>query len=190
MLNIVFFCIVLIFLGIIFSKIKISIENFELNINKLDFNIKIGIFLFGFIKVFGIKCDKNGIKILGKRFSYEKIFKLNLEELILKNLKKKDVEIAEKLNIEVDIARFTLKIGAEDMFITAFLVTFLSGVIAVLLKKNVKKINSKKICYEVLPEFNKIELLYKGKIDISIKTLNIKNAIINTKNNKKAKEAV
>ena len=184
MLNIVFFCIIFIFLGFIFSKIKISVEKIELNINNTDFRIRIGIFLFGFLKVFGLKCDKNGITVLGKFFSYKKIFNLEFKEIIIKNLKKKELKMANKLNIKIDFARFTLRIGAENMFITVFLVTLISSLIPELLKKKIRKIDNKNIDYKILPEFNKIEIYYEGRTSLSIKTIDLKNVIFNTKNNK------
>ena len=184
MLNIVFFCILIIFLGLIFSKIKISVEKIELNINNADFRIRIGFFLFGFLKIFGIKCDKNGIIFLGKFFSYKKIFNLDFKEIKKKNLKKKDIKIADELNIKIDFARFTLKIGAENIFITVFLVTLISSLIPEFLKKKVRKVNNKNINYKILPEFNKLEFYYEGKIIFSIKTINLKNVVFNTRNNK------
>lgn len=179
MLNIVFFCLIFLFLGIIFSKIKIRIEKFELNINNANFNIKVGIVLFGFLKVFGAKLDKNGVKILWKKFTYEKIFKKSLKELLKSNLKKKDIEIAEKINFNIDTAKFTLRVGTEDMFITVFLVTFLSGIVAEILKKKIQNASNKNINYRVLPAFNKNEVYYEGKTDISIKTRKLGNLIFN-----------
>ena len=179
MLKIVFFCIFILFLGIVFSKIKINIEKLELNINKLKFNIKIGVFWFGFIKIFGIKFNENFIKIFGKKFSYEKLFKKSLLEIFKSNFNKKEIKMAEKLNFEVDKANFTLKIGTENMFITVFLVTFLSSAIAELLRRKMEKTNLKKINYKILPEFNKNQIFYEGNTSISIKTINLKKVIIN-----------
>lgn len=123
-------------------------------------------------RFFGAKCNKKGIKILNKNFSYEKLFKLSLEELVKKSIKdnKKNKKMMKNLNIKVDIARFTLKIGVQDMFITVFAVTFFSGIIAEILKNKMKKITSKSLQYKVVPEFNKFEISYEGETNISVKT--------------------
>lgn len=181
MLAIVFFCVSFIILGIIFSEIKIDIKKIELNISKANFDIKIGIYLFGFLKVFGIRCDKNGIKFLGKNFSYKKLFKLSFKEIILKNLKKKDIKIAEELKFKINLAKFTIRVGVKDMFVTVFLVTLISSLIAIFIKDKIQKANINKINYKILPEFNKLEFYYEGNINISIKTINIKNIILKKK---------
>lgn len=123
-------------------------------------------------KFFGVKCNKNGIKILNKNFSYEKLFNLSLEELIKKSIKdnKKNKKMMKNLNIKVDMAKFNLKIGVQDMFITVFAVTIFSGIIAEILKNKMKKITSKSVQYKVIPEFNKLGFFYDGKTDISVKT--------------------
>lgn len=175
MLNIVFFCIFFILIGTIFSKIKICIEKIEVNINNIDFKIKIGIFLFGFLKIFSIKCNKKGIKILGKFYSYKKLFKHDLNEIIRKLLKNIKIKKTKKISFKIDFSKFTLRVGTEDMFITVFIVTVLSSIISEFLKRKIQKINKNNINYKVIPEFNKLMFFYEGKTDISIKTLNLFN---------------
>lgn len=177
MLNIVFFCIVFIFVGLFSSKMKIRIEKIELNINNVNFKFRIGIFLFSFLRILELKCDKNGVKIFGRNFSYKRIFNIDLKELVVKILKNRDKNKQNKLNFKIDLAKFTLKVGTEDMFITVFLVTLLSGLFTEFLKNKMKKINNRKIAYKVLPEFNRTEFFYEGKMDISIKTIDLKSLI-------------
>lgn len=167
-MQIIFVCILIFILGIIFSKIKISIEKIELNMSKITFRVKVGFYLFGLIKIFTIECNEIGIKIFGKNIPYKKFLKVNIDKYILEHLKKKDVIELEEMNVKIDSANFTLKLGTEDLFVTVFLVTLIASIIPQFVRK---QLNHKKIHYKILPEFNKNEIYYEGQVAISLKTI-------------------
>lgn len=180
-MQIVFFCLIFLILGLLFSKIKIDIESFEINLNKINFKINLSLFLFGFIKIFTAKISEKGIKIFGKIYTFKAFFKKNLKD-ILKN-KNEDKKILKKLKIKIDYANFKLKLGIDNVFITAFLVTAISGIIAITFNKKIKFAKLKKCKYVVLPEFNKNEINYKGILKLSINCINLLNLInLNNKN--------
>lgn len=159
-------------LGFIFSKIKISIEKIKIDIKSFIFKVKVSFLWFGIIKIFNIELNQNGIKIFNKHIKYKKLINEEKLEKIKRDFKF-DIKNIEKLNPKVELIRFNLKLGTEDIFITTFLVTIISVFITELFRRKLKMINLKKAYYKILPEFNKNEIFYEGKTLVSIKTMNI-----------------
>ncbi len=179
----------ILFLGIIFSKISINIKNIRISDKKVDFQIKIKLYLFYFIKIISIKCNNLGIIIFGKTIPYKKFIKdVKFENIIKKDFRDLTLKKIKTMDLKIDNVNFTLKIGVKDVFITSFLVVFLSTYISTLLMKETKRINYRKIHYNILPEFNKYELVLEGNTTVSMKTRNLGIFFNTNEHNKKKLE--
>lgn len=167
------FLIFILILGFVFSKIKVNIQKIKIDMNSFNFKVKLGFLWFGIIKIFSIEFNEIGIKFFNKQIKYKKIIDKSQMKKIKDDLYKFDIKAIEKLNPKIELMKFNLKVGTEDIFITSFLVTIVSVIITELLRRKMKKINLKKTYYKVLPEYNKNEIYYEGQTLVDIKTMNI-----------------
>lgn len=158
----VFLFLLLILLGIIFSSINITLKRIEISLKDFDFNIEISFWLFKFIKVINIKLDKSWLTVVGKKIRIDKLRKDKLSfKKLLKFIKDLDFNLS-----EVD---FNLNIGSANATLTILLVVVISTLTTIVLEKN----KLKKSNYKILPEFNKFEVLFKGKIKFKLRTIKI-----------------
>ena len=149
----------------------------------VDFKVIVSIKLFSVLKVFSFELNRRGIKVFNKNIEYKKF----ITEKDLKKINRQTFEIIKKFNIEFDKIYFTLKIGLIDTSLTNVAIVVLSSIFPILIKGKVKRKNVK---YEILPNYDKLSLDLKGKINISIKGLtllklyfkNIKHKIAHNKN--------
>jgi len=148
-----FFCAILIFIIILILLLisltiklnieDISINNFEKGIKKkgLDkkFLVYLEFYLFGKIKIAKMQLKRTMLK------------KLNLKNDVKKDLKSLNnvnvIELIKKLKIKYEKIDFNVQIGTEDIFLTVFLVTFISAVFGILLKVS----KPKEVEYIVMP---------------------------------------
>lgn len=165
---IVLFIVILFLLGIVFSKISINIEKIELNSKKIKIKIIIKLLWFGFLPIFAFTFNENGIKILWKNIDYKKI---NISKISKNDFKKANIKKIKNLKIKTNLAKFTLRIGAYDIFTTTFIIAVISSIVANIFKTTA--INCKKMNYVILPEFNKNEVYFEGKIKLSFNLLNL-----------------
>lgn len=160
------FVFLILILGIVFSKIEIIIKKIRINRNEYNFKVKIKFMFFGIIKLVSINLGKNGIELFGKELVYERILNSKKLNEIKYNIKKFDLKkinhFLKIINLKLSSAKFTLKIGADDIFITSFLVVILSSYITNFFKDKIDLMSPQKFNYRIFPEFNKSELIFEG----------------------------
>lgn len=163
-----------IFLGLILafltSKFKINIRylNKEKHSFSVKFNVNLGIYLFGFIKILGISLKEDGMHFLCFRFPYNK---MKIDADSMKILKEFSVwNFLKSLKIKLEKFNLNLKIGTEDMMLTVFLVFALSTFLSILSAKARKQINLKNYYYKITPiyEVNQLSFLFSSQISIKI----------------------
>ena len=142
----------LVFFILVFSNVKIKIDDLDIYNLKLNKNYKLFIQLYFLnkIKLLSIKIDNkriNKIK-LNEKFKNMKNFNYNLnidKTQIFRCLKIIRPKI-EKLNLEIDI-------GTEEAYVTSYLVALTAGIISTVLPYFAE--NSKTIKYLIVPLYNK-----------------------------------
>ena len=176
----IFIVLIISMLLIIFSKIKIEIENLKYTSfqNKKHINSNYCIIL----KL----CVLKNLPIIKIKVTDEKINKLKsnvkLKEKIRKKIRKIDVEKLEKeINIDkikkvsksirILIEKFNLKIeiGTEDAVVTAMIIPFISTLISFLLRNKVE--NYKRQKYSIQPVFlnkNLLNIEFSGIFQIKM----------------------
>lgn len=167
-LNIIFFT----------SKLKIKIRNCQkdkFNSN-VRFDINIGIYVFGILKIFGFSLNENCIKLLYFKIPYKKLNlkKMNMKNTNFKNLKKS----VQKLDFKIEKLDFSLNIGCEENGVVTFFTFAISSVLGILCGKFG---NLDKCYYKINPIYNVNLLEFKIESIFSIKTISIIKFIINYK---------
>lgn len=169
----VFLFLILILLGIVFFRIEIVLKKIVLNKNTQDFKLNINFMFFGFIKVFCVHLDKEGIKFFNKKILYENLMsKEKFEHLKLDIEKvgfKETLQIIKELKLKINTAKFSLRLGLGEIFLTNILVVIVSSLISVLYGIKGIEVKLKNINYKVLPDFNKVSLLFEGRFCLSFK---------------------
>ena len=85
------FLLIILILGILFSKIEINLNELYFNEKNYNFKITVSLKLFFVIKVISIKFDKNRALLLGK--------KLNINKYKIKKFDKRLFNLIEKFKI-------------------------------------------------------------------------------------------
>ena len=136
-------------------------------IQKIEYNIILRFKIFKEATIFKIKLKKDNIEeILKNKNQIKNIIPKELEQIkLLKQMKKyKKVEILFK-----DVKIF-MKIGVEDILLTAYLTAFISTIISIFYELKVK--NEKEFKIEpIFVEENNIELILNGKAGIYMKDI-------------------
>lgn len=161
---------------LIFSKLKVEIENLKLSthaprlINK-DYKATVKLFILGIIPIIKIKITKERLEKL--KFK-EKIQRL--ESKVIENENEFDkktfrkiILVSKKINIDVERINLNIEIGTENAGVTALVVSSLSALISIYLSKKIKKINSQK--FEVVPKYigqNLINILFCGIFEVKM----------------------
>lgn len=178
LLLIIFAIILTVSIILIFSEVKIILNNFEYYTDKFNkipqFEGKIRIYFLGKIRIFSKKIDsKKTGKLLNDNFIREKITTLKLfykdnrvEQFIInrKNIKKS------LKHLKIDMLKLQIQIDTESVLLTSYLVGIISSLIPNLIRDNIKRCNKQNYEWEVLP-------IYKNKNSISLKL----NSIISIK---------
>lgn len=178
----VFLLLIFLLIGIIFSSVEANLYSINVSERNSNFKISVSWKLFGFFTVLLIHLDKFGMKFFNKKILYKKFMK----KLEIKKVNKEVLSFFKGLDIKYKKIYFTLKVGLIDVSLTNIAVVVLSSIVPIFLKNRVKQ---KNMNYEILPEYHKLDLNFKGKIIISIKSLtliklylkNIKSEMAHTK---------
>ena len=178
LLGTVLFVLFIITVFIIFSTIRIKIENWEVSNlkekkNEKKYQITTSIHLFNKLKWISLRIDNKKM---------QKIFvKLHLDNLDIKKLEKdfQISDIKEIIEIRPKISQLDLqiKLGLEDVILTTYTIPILATVISFILATSVKRENMNKIKYNVEPIYDN-KNLYKIKLNtiLEIKLLNLLNS--------------
>lgn len=170
----IFICLLVVFCFLFLTSIfKVNLKYLEKNssLSDLKFKANAGLYLFGFIKLFGINFSENGIKFLFLKIPYKKIIidKNNIE-FVKKFIAKENFKYLkpqiEKMNLE-------LNIGVEDVRFTVFSVFVISTFLSLLSAKYRTQINMRNYNYEIIPNYNVNASNFKFSFKISEKTVNL-----------------
>jgi len=168
---VLFFLLAFFILGLFFSKLKIVVKKLDFEMiekvnSKKDYEVKIGIYLYGKIKIFGIVIEEDGVKIFGQKISYRRIKKSKFYE----NMMKEDIAQIDKsiikdniktLNMKFEKVNLNLKLGTDSTLITSFLTFAVSTAVSFIIQKSVTKYNPKKHKFIITP-------LYENRMNINV----------------------
>lgn len=161
-----FWIITALFLIILLSTIRIEVDKVKLKIfeEKLkkskiifDYELYIGLYLLGKIKIVKIKINK---QILNKINIKEKISTENIKKIKREAKKNKELKkVIKKLNIEILKLDLKLELDTPDVLITTGLVTTISIIVSIIFSKllKIKKFNEYK--YKIIPLYNNKNML-------------------------------
>lgn len=174
----IFFAIFII--GLFLSKVKFKIKCFEyetdLKKKRKKFEMDVGIYWYGCIKILGATLGDDGVRIFGKKVSYQKFKWLEpFRNVEFKSLDR-DFKLSElrAWNLQLEKLDLKLDIGFENVLLTSFSIFVVSTILSILVKKTVKKYDSKRYKYVIMPHYrstNQINL--KANAIISAKTVDI-----------------
>lgn len=174
-----FIILLTLFFLILLSTFHIEIQNFSLTNmkeEKIDKNYAIILSLYLGNKIKWISIHLNDKK-LRKTYSKMQLEKIDLKKLE-KDLRWEDLRIIKKIQPKISNLRLDMQMGLENPVVTAFLVTSISSIIAILLPY--VAINRKKGHYEytIVPVYRN-KNLYKIQFDciIQVKMVHIINVI-------------
>lgn len=172
----IFICVLVVFFILFFSsRLRLNLKYFEKT--NFSFNIKfhanVGLYLFGFIKVFGISFKEDGIHFLFFKIPYKKfkVDKSNMKKYISKENFKNLKPRIEKMNLK-------LNIGIEDVGLTVFLVFTISTFLSVLSARYRNQINMKNYNYQIIPNYNVNTFGVKLSFKVSENILNLIKTVI------------
>ena len=155
MILVLFLLIALSIILIFATYIKIDCSNLYVsNIPEFqyDFTIKIGLYLFNKIKIFGVTINK-------EKFKNRKIFKMLKQQLrnnkLDISLKSEDMDIFKKSHINLEQVNAKIQIGTEDVILTSAIVGILASAIGIVLGQVIKKYEEGKYRYVILPYYNR-----------------------------------
>lgn len=188
-----FVLILIIFIfGIISSKLKIVVKKLDFAMqekvkSKNDYEIKLGIYLFGKIKIFGVSITDEKLNKLKKTKMYNDMLKKEVNvldrEILTDNIKCLDTKL-EKVNLNV-------KLGTDSTLITSFLTFVVSTAVSFVLQKGITKYNPKKHKFIITPLYENrnnieiyLELVASFKMRNVIKVLSNLNNLSKMEQNK------
>lgn len=185
-----FFVVFLTFLvlGIYFSKLKIVVKKIEFEMNekvksKKDYEIKVGIYLFGIIKVFGIVLEENNLRFLNFKIPYRKLKRTKIyNEMIKKDAIELDNKILKDkiriLDMKFEKLNLNMKFGTDSTLITSFLTFIVSTLVSFVIQKSVTKYKPNKHKFIITPMYENrnsikifLELIASFKLRNIIKVL-------------------
>lgn len=148
----------LFFILIVFSKIKISIENIKFTSYKVnnrhlqeDYKVEIKLYILKIIRVLNIRITKD--KLEKSKFK-------NIETKLLIKDMKMDINILDvlkQLDIDLEKLDFKFQVGTENAAFTSILFGLISSLIPILLRNKISNIKEQKI--EVIPIYTNENLL-------------------------------
>lgn len=158
-----FFILLILILGVIFLKIKVYANNLDLelikkDLKKADYDIKAGIYFFGFIKIIGFRIRNGFVEFLFVKKEIRELINSdlylnNIKPLIDKMPKSKVVEKVCNSNIKLEDFKLNLNFGTDSVIITSILVGILSGIIASMMQAYLEKFNKEKYKWKILPNY-------------------------------------
>ena len=173
-----FIGIVIFFLLMLVTSIKINIKDLEItnmsnSKNKIFFNSEIRLYLFGKILCFKKSIDtlKINNSIIKNRLKKINIYSnTNIDIKTIKKIKK-ELPKFEKFHLYI-------KLGTEDVILTSFIVFLTSTILSISLPQLIEDNSIKNIKYKIEPQFsNKNIYSIKFQSIICLKMVNIINII-------------
>lgn len=161
------------------SKIKINVISLNKlsRSSKINFNVNVGLYLLGIMKISGITFKNDGMHFLSFVFSYPKIGKVKLKSIEQMSL----VETLKILDLKIEKFNLNLRLGCEDMMITVFSVFAISTILSIMSAKNCKNINLKNYYYKITPIYNTNTVTFKLSSQLSVSLKNIFKLITSKK---------
>ena len=160
-------------LVIIFAKIQIQIVNFNFNsqtqthLNK-DYEIIFKLYILKVIPILKVKITKTKLEKL--KLS-QKISKIDFKYLE-KNQKidKKILKAIKKINLAIKNINLHIDIGTENASLTSIIVPVISTIIAILLRKKVKKIDNQIfIIHPIYQNQNLVNIYLSGIFELKMR---------------------
>lgn len=152
----------LFFVLIIFSKIKISIENIKFTTYKLNsrhlqenYKVEIKLYILNVIRILKIKITKEKLEKLKIKSKFK-----NIETKLLSKNIKMDINILDvfkQLDIDLEKIDFKFQVGTENAAFTSILFGVISSFIPIVLRKQISNIEEQKI--EITPIYTNENLL-------------------------------
>ena len=151
--------------------------------SKEDYEIKIGIYLFGIIKIFGIVLAENNLRFLNIKIPYRKIKRTKIyNEMIKKDAIDFDRKLLKdkikNLSMKFEKINLNMKFGTDSTLITSFLTFIVSTLISFLIQKSVTKYKPNKHKFIITPMYENrnsikifLELIASFKLRNIIKVL-------------------
>lgn len=155
------FLLFILLVGLFLANIEISLNEINLNRENYNFKIVISLKLFGVFKIVSAKLDRFGIRIFNK--------KVPVSKDKIREFDKESFDLLKDLDLNLKKLKFTLKIGLFDINLTNIAIVIISTIFPFWIRRAKKK----NIKYEILPEYNKVCLYFKGKISVSLKLLRL-----------------
>ena len=167
----ILFLILFISLGIVFSKLKIVVNSLEFEMNgkvkaKNNYQIRVGLYLYGKLKIIGITFEEDKIKFLNFSITYKNLKQTKFfQNMIRKDAIELDKQVL-KDNIKLLSMRFekvnlNVRLGTESTLITSFLTFAISTAISFILQKGITKYNPNKHKFIITP-------LYENRDNIAV----------------------
>lgn len=171
---------------LIFSDVKIMLNTLEYSTDSSSktskYKGKIGIYFLGKIKLFSKKIDsKRTQEFLNNNFIKEKITQISVfnkdntterykvNRNVIKHLRK---------NLKIEALKLQIKIDTESVLLTSYLVGIISTLIPNLLINSIKKYDSNKYEWKIIPIYNNKNFIsLKINSIISIKVVHIINML-------------
>ena len=116
-----------------------------------EFKIKIGVYLFGKIKIFSFNLNKEKLrksKLINKMETKMKEEKLGVSL-------RDSIKILKDAKFNLQKFHAQINLGTEDVIITSALVGFISSIIGIILGRVIKHYDDKKYKYIILPNYTK-----------------------------------
>ena len=151
------------------TDIKLKINNVESS----KYNVNLGVYFFGIMKIFGLNFTKNHINFLFFIIPYKKI-KIDTKKFKYNNIK----SILNKLNLKIENMDLFINIGFKDVKLTIFFVFIISTFLSIIPVYYCKKNNLKKYNYKINPIYNKNILNFKLEIKNRLKIRNVSKALL------------
>ena len=163
----------IIILLLVFSKIRIEIENLKFtsqryprHINQ-DYKLIIKLCILKKIPILRINLTKTRLE---KREMKKQIEKINFEELIdNKPLDLKIIRAFKKLNIDIKNINLYIEMGTENAALTAIIVPVISTILSIIFSRKIKKEQNQK--FQIKPIYinqNLINIMFSGIFEIKM----------------------
>lgn len=170
-----FILLIILFLMIvvIFSKIRIEITNFRFDsqikrhLNK-NYEIKIKWYLFGLLPILTMKISKPKLEKMKIKEKIKQIDFIALEKT--PTLNKQIFETIKAMDICIKNIYLSITIGTESATLTSFLVPIISTVIAIILRKRMRKFeNQTFVINPIYQNQNLVKIDFSGIFEIKMR---------------------
>lgn len=152
------------------SKFKINVISFkkEKKLSKIDFHVKLGLYVLGIVKIAGVTLKNDGMHFLRFVIPYKKVKIQNIE---MRNWKEVSFwDVFKMLDLRFRELEINVGIGTENVMLTIFSVFAISTFLSIFSARNSEKINREKFYYKISPVYQSNELRFEisSKIEMSM----------------------